>query len=822
MKRALKVIATLLVLLQSTYFPAFAELEEREFVVINAANGLADNSSQNVVCTLTGRMVVATLGNVNFYDGVSFSHIDTNRKYQFALPKYEGEGNICFDRRHHIWVKNPHSMTCVDLMSEQFVEDVDSVIRTSLECNSLVEDLFVDTLNHVWLLTDDGLYGVEHRKYYAVDKDKSLQDVDVKGNLLYTFYSDGEVVVFDLTSGAIIFRSRPYDDAKAAKYAKASCLHPFNDSFYQVRNGEGGSVVLKFSPRVNEWTVLGEFNYRLNQFTMYNNHLYIACEPGYLTMDMTTGEFVKHSQLSLLDGKKMTPSCNAIAFDKQGGMWIGTARRGVLYSKPTSSPFKVYFRDEPEALRYGALMDSIQQNISQHNGKQANCKLTDSQGREWIGTTAGLFYYEKGSEQPHVITKKEGLLNNVIHAIIEDRSHNIWVSTSCGISCIIFDKGKPVFVNSFDSNDNVPNESFANCKAILLDDGSIAMQSLDHIVVFNPDNFSMVNGRQPFQLFPKLIRINVNGNQVEPNVPVDGNVIIDRAIVRVGEISLNAEQNSVMFVFSGLNYFRPIQTYYRVRVAGIDDNWVVYSHFSHSDLVNQRGMFTLPLLGLQPGEYTLEVEASMFPDIWLDTPYKWIIKVNQPWWRTTGVYMVLVLVLVALLAVNFYFYNRNTKMSARRNNLEGDYIRKIRNFVERCDGYETELLSPSQEDIYSGELGQRSRLDPSFIALMFKIMPYVRQQKDGQLSMHKLSKVGEMDIMEFYDILTANLYKSPHDLVRTIRLQKGADLLATTDMTVEEVANECGFHTPNYFMGNFFHEYKKTPREYREAMKKQP
>lgn len=67
--------------------------------------------------------------------------------------------------------------------------------------------------------------------------------------------------------------------------------------------------------------------------------------------------------------------------------------------------------------------------------------------------------------------------------------------------------------------------------------------------------------------------------------------------------------------------------------------------------------------------------------------------------------------------------------------------------------------------------------------------------------------------------MTANLYKSPRELARIVRIQKAADLLLSTDLTVEEISTQCGFHTPNYFLGCFFHEYKMTPKEFRKEKK---
>ena len=161
--------------------------EERIFTVINASDGLTDNSAQALVCTRTGRMVIATLGNLNFYNGLSFSNIFVRRENIYALPNYRGSDVLFFDLRHHLWLKSPMGLACTDLISEHFVQNVDSVLH-DLGCPTPVLDLFSDSGDCLWSLCSDGLYGVEQQRTYAVLIGRHLQDVDVMGDLLLTFY----------------------------------------------------------------------------------------------------------------------------------------------------------------------------------------------------------------------------------------------------------------------------------------------------------------------------------------------------------------------------------------------------------------------------------------------------------------------------------------------------------------------------------------------------------------------------------------------------------------------------------------------------------
>jgi AraC-like DNA-binding protein len=293
-------------------------------------------------------------------------------------------------------------------------------------------------------------------------------------------------------------------------------------------------------------------------------------------------------------------------------------------------------------------------------------------------------------------------------------------------------------------------------------------------------------------------------------------VIIDRAITRASVINLKAEQNSISLTFSGLNYFRPLQTYYRVRMPGLDDEYRVYSYFTGSNFVDEQGKLHLPLIGLKPGHFNIEVQASMFPDIWPGEPYIWKVYVNQPWWQATVAYFILVAVVLALLMVNFFLYNRNTRLRTRRNSEEGDIIRKIRAFVDRFDAAGLVELVPIHEEISVGTQGADANLDSEFISLMLKLIPFVQKAEGQELTMRRLSAVCGVDVVRFYEITSTNLYKSPRRLVMLSRLQQAAALLRSTDKPVEEIARECGFHTPNFFMGSFFHQYKLTPREYRE------
>ena len=472
-----------------------------------------------------------------------------------------------------------------------------------------------------------------------------------------------------------------------------------------------------------------------------------------MTYNPQTGSKAFYDELELLDGRMLKTDINVIAFDKQGGMWAGTERRGLLYSRPFNVPFRSYGWDNPRSRELYDVMDRYRTSESTFEGRYVNCAFRDSRGWTWVGTNQGLQLFRKE------------------------------------FSCIVLKDNNVDLVASYNTYDQVPPESFANNGAACTPDGMVVMQMLDHMLMFYPRQMKTIGGNMHFEIFPQ-------------------------------EIDVNYDQNSLTLMFSALNYFRPQHTYYRVRVSGLDDQWHIYSSFEPNALVDKSGRLRLQLMALAPGTYDIEIQASMNPNEWTTTPYKWTINVNEPWWRSSGVYWLLGLVLLILVAINAYFYLRNDRMFARRAAQERPLLKNIRHFAERCTMRGSELLEPSIDEIHGRyDRNQMSELTPEFIEMMIKLMPYVMSKPESSLTMRDLGRESGMEISEFYKLITANIYKNPRPMALSLLLDKGIEMMRTTNKDIEEIASELGFVSPNYFVAAFYQRMHKTPEEYRQRHK---
>lgn len=802
-------------LLMLAALPLKADMSPRMFDVYNASNGLSDNSAQTIKCTKTGRLVITTMGQINFFDGHSFSYIDPTYENIYPLDAYSGNYHLYFDRYHHLWLKDKHSVTCVNLTTEKFTESIKTVF-SEFGVNEKVRDLFVDSEGVVYLLVDKGLYSVDSKMTYNVRPERNLQDLEVYDDkYLLMFYDNGEVDVLELSTGDAVYTSKSYGKDAYKKYDHTSVVMRNGSTFYQIRNGEGGAILQAFNIGKWEWSTVMQVPYHLNNLEMKDSTIYVPCSYGYWTYDTSSKELTHFEILPLMNGRKLETNLNALAFDKQGGMWIGTETWGLLYARPFNVPFTVYSWSDQKAIEYALMLDKLPNN-NRFRDRQVNCVCRDSKGRTWVGTSSGLHLYKKSSDKlPEVFTRRDGLLNNVVHAVVEDHLQHIWVGTSYGLSCLLFDDdGEFDRMVSYNSYDRIPNESFSNGKAMCLNDGTVVMQMLDHILAFNPDEMQTLTEKTNYKIYPKLVKLLVNGNEVRTGEVLDGRVILDKALTRTREINVDYNLNSLSLTFSALNYFRPQQTYYRVRVLGVNDSWRVLTPYNSMGLVDNKGQLHLPLSALNPGTYTIQLQSSMIPSEWDTEPYEWVVNVNEPWWRTTGIFMLLGLLLMALFLVNVWLYVRNSSMKTRRSSEEQGIIKRIKQFADYSYVSNREPLAPSLEEITSIHT-ESSINSKEFVETILKIKDTVRSKNASQLSIKMLSDIAGMDLQQFYTLISGNIYKDPHTLIRRVTVQHAQELLCQTEKDIANIAEECGFATPNYFIATFFREYKELPEEYR-------
>ncbi|MEM6723905.1 MAG: ATP-binding protein [Bacteroidota bacterium] len=98
-----------------------------------------------------------------------------------------------------------------------------------------------------------------------------------------------------------------------------------------------------------------------------------------------------------------------------------------------------------------------------------------------------------------------------------------------------------------------------------------------------------------------------------------------------------------------------------------------------------------------------------------------------------------------------------------------------------------------------------------------KLYDFVEEHlSDAEMNMDQISRAIGMSRTQVYRKLKALTGKSATIFIRSIRLQKGKQLLQTTDLTASEVAYEVGFTSLSYFSTAFLEEFGVRPSELRK------
>lgn len=123
--------------------------------------------------------------------------------------------------------------------------------------------------------------------------------------------------------------------------------------------------------------------------------------------------FTSYGEKDGLIGRRV----GCMAVDASGVMWIGTLEGVCRFDGKVFSPFALP-EAQPDPTR------------GVTSGKIVHCITVDRIGRVWFGTNGGAYVYDGKTLKN--ISERDGLPNNAVSSILEDKSGNIWFGTTHG------------------------------------------------------------------------------------------------------------------------------------------------------------------------------------------------------------------------------------------------------------------------------------------------------------------------------------------------------------------------------------------------------
>ena len=95
---------------------------------------------------------------------------------------------------------------------------------------------------------------------------------------------------------------------------------------------------------------------------------------------------------------------------------------------------------------------------------------------------------------------------------------------------------------------------------------------------------------------------------------------------------------------------------------------------------------------------------------------------------------------------------------------------------------------------------------------------YIKDNLIDVLTLESVAARAGFSPVHFHNIFKTAVGKTLHEFVEEQRIKKAVNLLITTDMTLTEIAYECGFSSQSYFSYAFKRKMGKAPREYAKKL----
>lgn len=334
-----------------------ASLGQTSYSYYNVTDGLSDNRVTSLMQLPDQRMLITTSSGLDIFDGNCFQSYVIESIPSARLEKYTGCYHLYVDNHQRLWIKNWHSVRCIDMVTKQHCDDFAALWKT-VGVRDSVEDLFVDSqIRHLWVVSGTTLLDAETGHRYVLNDDGSvIMDVEVMDGCVYLFMSNGT-----LCCKPIDGKSGGYELTSDVGEALTSMVVPdtLSGSFVQIVGLSGRCVLRQFSMKDRNWKTLLDVDYILHTIINVSpGNAYITSEKGLWIVDLLSGKCRLDTGYSIVGNKEVGLDLNTLCVDRQGGLWMGSADQGLIYTNSMRDSISV----SPQPLSTTLVAMSINNN----------------------------------------------------------------------------------------------------------------------------------------------------------------------------------------------------------------------------------------------------------------------------------------------------------------------------------------------------------------------------------------------------------------------------------------------------------------------------
>ena len=272
-------------------------------------------------------------------------------------------------------------------------------------------------------------------------------------------------------------------------------------------------------------------------------------------------------------------------------------------------------------------------------------------GIYWLATRGGgLIRWERRTGRWKQFTRENGLSNNHLYSIHEDRQQRLWLPSNYGL--MRFQK-KTCQTQIFLPQDGITHEEFNLASYFQSPDGQLFLGGLNGVTAFRPD-------RQMLEK-PVVVPLMVTGyEQLNASTGQRTDHLAD--FNRDQQISIPTQNRSFSLSFALLDYRYGRQFRLSYRIVGWQNYWT--SQLQRDVSIN----------GLPPGQYQLQVRAQNPNGQWVSGILTIPITVLTPFYQQTW-FVILCLLSLMWMIVGIFRW-RNERLIRETKRLEEEVTRR--------------------------------------------------------------------------------------------------------------------------------------------------
>ncbi|MBD1395354.1 hybrid sensor histidine kinase/response regulator transcription factor [Mucilaginibacter glaciei] len=312
----------------------------------------------------------------------------------------------------------------------------------------------------------------------------------------------------------------------------------------------------------------------------------------------------------------------SILEDKQQNLWLGTSQ-GIDRMDKKTGYIKHFAHDSRTAT---SLINN-----------EVRSLYHDSRGWIWAPTREGLSLLNPVTGIFKNFCKDDGLPDNNVLDIVEDSQHNMWLSTTNGLSNIKIGQSgnqSTFSFTNFDESDGLQGMEFNESAFYSTKKGELIFGGANGFNIFYPQKI-LSSANQPLLAFTEL---QVGNQEVTPSKKIDGRNILTKSIAETREVRLNYDENVFSIDFTAIAFFNPDKVKIKYKLEGFDKNWITV------DNKNRRATYT----NIAPGNYTFKLATVNNADT-AGKQLNLAIVVSPPFYQTTLAYFTYIMLFVAAI-----------------------------------------------------------------------------------------------------------------------------------------------------------------------------